>query len=94
MKKVPFQIAIILDPATPWTAAYQAPLSIGFSRQEYWSELPLPFPSEEMTAILFPGSSVKSLNILFGSPDVQQRKSPTNAQMQAVTYPIKKKKNV
>ena len=30
--------------ATPWTAAYQAPPSMGFSRQEYWSELPLPSP--------------------------------------------------
>ena len=28
----------------PWTTAYQAPLSMGFSRQEYWSGLPLPFP--------------------------------------------------
>ena len=28
--------------ATPWTAAYQAPLSLGFSRQEYWSGVPLP----------------------------------------------------
>ena len=28
--------------ATPWTAAYKAPLSMGFSRQEYWSGLPLP----------------------------------------------------
>ena len=27
---------------TPWTAAYQAPLSMGVSRQEYWSRLPLP----------------------------------------------------
>ena len=27
--------------ATPWTAAYQAPLPMGFSRQEYWSGLPL-----------------------------------------------------
>ena len=27
---------------TPWTAAYQAPLSIGFSRQEYWSGVPSP----------------------------------------------------
>ena len=27
--------------ATPWTAAYQAPPSMGFSRQEYWSGLPL-----------------------------------------------------
>ena len=32
--------------ATPWTAAYQAPLSMGFSRQEYWSGVPLPSPSE------------------------------------------------
>ena len=30
--------------AIPWTAAYQAPLSMGFSRQEYWSGLPLPSP--------------------------------------------------
>ena len=30
--------------ATPWTAAYQAPPSIGFSRQEYWSGVPLPSP--------------------------------------------------
>ena len=28
--------------ATPWTAAHQAPPSMGFSRQEYWSGLPLP----------------------------------------------------
>ena len=32
----------VLPSATPWTAAYQAPLSMGFSRQEYWSEVPLP----------------------------------------------------
>ena len=31
-------------PATPWTAAYQAPPSMGFSRQEYWSGGPLPSP--------------------------------------------------
>ena len=31
--------------ATPWTAANQAPPSMGFSRQEYWSGLPLPSPS-------------------------------------------------
>ena len=30
--------------AIPWTAAYQAPPSIGFSRQEYWSGVPLPSP--------------------------------------------------
>ena len=30
--------------ATPWTAAHQAPPSMGFSRQEYWSGVPLPSP--------------------------------------------------
>ena len=33
--------------ATPWTAAYQAPLSMGFARQEYWNWLPLPSPSKQ-----------------------------------------------
>ena len=31
---------------TPWTVAYQAPLSMGFSRQEYWSGLPFPSPTK------------------------------------------------
>ena len=35
--------------ATAWTAAYQAPPSMGFSRQEYWSGLPLPSPHPYMT---------------------------------------------
>ena len=34
--------------ATPWTAAYQAPLSMGFSRQEYWSGVPLPSPCHSL----------------------------------------------
>ena len=32
---------------TPWTIAHQAPLSMGFSRQEYWSGLPFPSPREK-----------------------------------------------
>ena len=31
---------------TPWTAAYQAPLSVGFSRKEYWSGVPVSSPFE------------------------------------------------
>ena len=31
---------------TPWTVAYQASLSMGFSRQEYWSGLPFPSPGD------------------------------------------------
>ena len=37
---------------TPWTAAYQAPPSMGFSRQEYWSGVPLPSPSDHSQAVL------------------------------------------
>ena len=32
--------------ATPWTIAYKAPLSLEFSRQEYWSGLPFPSPGD------------------------------------------------
>ena len=32
--------------ATPWTVAHQAPLFMGFSRQEYWSGLPFPSPGD------------------------------------------------
>ena len=32
--------------ATPWNGAHQAPLSMGFSRQEYWSGLPFPSPGD------------------------------------------------
>ena len=38
--------------ATPWTAAFQAPPSIGFSRQEYWSGVPLPSPYPWIHGIL------------------------------------------
>ena len=36
--------------ATPWTLVHQAPLSMGFSRQEYWSGLP--FPNRQIWAVL------------------------------------------
>ena len=32
--------------ASPWTVVHQAPLSMGFSRQEYWSGLPIPHPGD------------------------------------------------
>ena len=37
--------------ATPWTVTHQAPPSMGFSRQEYWSGVPLPSPMEEARSI-------------------------------------------
>ena len=38
--------SVMSDSATPWSVACQATLSIGFSRQEYWSGLPLPPPGD------------------------------------------------
>ena len=37
--------------ATPWTVAHQTPLSMGFSRQEYWSGLPFPSPEDLQTQV-------------------------------------------
>ena len=46
--------------ATPWTSAYQAPLSVGFSRQEYWSGLPLP------PYVLFTNSQISTRRMFIG----------------------------
>ena len=46
--------SVVSDSETPWTAAYQAPPSMGFSRQEYWSGVPLPSFSVNGS---FPGGS-------------------------------------
>ena len=42
--------------ATPWTAASQAPPSMGFSRKEYWSGLPFPSPGDLPDPGIEPGS--------------------------------------
>ena len=42
--------------ATPWTVAYQAPPSMGFSRQEYWSGLSFPSPGDLPNPGIKPGS--------------------------------------
>ena len=46
--------------ATPWTAAYQAPPSMGFSRQEHWSGLPFPSPMHEVCSPTFNSNSLFS----------------------------------
>ena len=44
--KVKVKLSHVRLVVTPWTAAYQAPLSMEFSRQEYWSGMPLPSEKE------------------------------------------------
>ena len=45
----------VSDSATPWTVACLVPLSMGFSRQEYWSGLPFPSPGDLPYSVIEPG---------------------------------------
>ena len=54
--------------ATPWTVAYQAPRSMGFSRQEYWSGLPFPSPGDLPNPGIEPGSPALQTDALPSEP--------------------------
>ena len=49
--------SVVFDSATLWTGAHQAPLSMGFPRQEYWSGLPFPSPGD------LPDPGIKSTSL-------------------------------
>ena len=53
--------------ATPWTVAQQAPPSMGFSRQEYWSGLPFPSPGDLPNPGIEPRSPAIQANALKGT---------------------------
>ena len=53
---------------TPWTVAYQAPPSMGFSRQEYWSGLPFPSPGDLPNPGLEPESPAFQADALTSEP--------------------------
>ena len=59
--------------ATPWTVAYQAPLSMGFSRQEYWSGLPFPSPGDLPDPGIEPGSPALQADALTSEPPGKQK---------------------
>ena len=54
--------------ATPWTVTYQAPPSMGFSRQEYWSGLPFPSPGDLPNPGIEPGSPALQADALTSEP--------------------------
>ena len=54
--------------ATLWTIARQAPLSMGFSRQEYWSGLPFPSPGDLPNPRIEPGSPALQADSLSSEP--------------------------
>ena len=53
---------------TPWTVARQAPLSMDFSRQEYWDGLPFPSPGDLPNPGIEPGSSALQADSLASEP--------------------------
>ena len=72
--------------STPWTVAYQAPPSMGFSRQEYWSGVPFPSPGDLPNPGIEPRSPALQADALPseppGKPNVhefeQTLENPTN----------------
>ena len=60
---------------TPWTVAHQAPLSMEFSRQEYWSGLPFPFPGDLPDSGVEPASPTLQAESLlmshWGGPNIE-----------------------
>ena len=60
--------SVMSNSATPWTAASQTPLSMGFSRQEYWSGLPLPSPGDLPNSGIEPGSHTLQADSLLSKP--------------------------
>ena len=53
---------------TPWTVAHQAPPSMEFSRQEYWSGLPFPSPGDLPDPGIKPGSPALQADALLSEP--------------------------
>ena len=58
--------------ATPWAVAYKAPLSMEFSRQEYWSGLPYPSPGDLPDPGIEPGSPTLQADALPSEPPGKQ----------------------
>ena len=59
-------LSVVSDSVTPWTVAHQAPLSMGFPRQEYWRGLPFPSPGD----LPHPGPGVSALHSAKPPPPV------------------------
>ena len=60
--------SVVSDSVTVWTVAYQAPPSMGFSRQEYWSGLPFPSPGDIPDPGIVPRSPTLQADALISEP--------------------------
>ena len=67
---------------TPWTVACQAPLSMGYSRQEYWNGLPFPFPGNLPDPGTEPGSPALQADSLLTELSEKPNKEQQQQQQQ------------
>ena len=67
---------------TPWTIAHQVPLSMQFTRQEYWSGLPFPSPGDLLNPGIEPGSPALQVDSL---PSKLPRKPKLKARPEEIT---------
>ena len=72
--------------ATPWTIAHQAPLSMGFSRQEYWSGLPFPSPGDLPDPGIKPRSPALQADALTSEPPGKGGKAPFPSHLSLELY--------
>ena len=69
--------------ATPWAVTRRVPLSMEFSRQEYWSGLPFPTPEDFSTPGIKPGSPILQADFFFFKP-LSHQGSPSMRETQAL----------
>ena len=85
--EVKWSCSVVSDSATPWTVARQAPLSMGFSRQEYWSGLPFPSPGDLPNPGIEPGSPALQADALSFETPRKPRKEKRKAKEKRKNIP-------
>ena len=73
--------------ATPWTVAYQVSLSMGFSRQEYWSGLPFPSPGDLSNPGIEPRSPALQADVVTSEPPGEPMNGAAAAAKSLQSYP-------
>ena len=75
--------SVVSDSVIPWTVVHQAPPSMGFSRQEYWSGVPFPSPGDLPDPGTEPGSPALQADALLSEPPGKSTEWYLNCELEA-----------
>ena len=78
--------SVVSNSAAPWTVAGQTPLSMEFSRQEYWRGRPFPSPGDLPNREVEPGSSSLQAESLPSEPPGKPKEHVPNSQKRSLTF--------